>query len=283
MEILVSLPFLIYPILLFKSKRIIYQSVSFDHNKLIIDQFTKQAIPFTKKAARHIEETFEKILSVVNVDHSDVILDVACGSGLISIEFAKISSQVTGIDITPAMIQQAKLLQQKNMLDNVKWDIHDISGNLPYPTGSFSIVASRFSFHHLLNPLSVLNEMNRVCAVGGQIVVIDPTPPPDKVDMFNHVEKLRDPSHVKALTVPEFEDLFKKAAIPVKRKGFYRMNFELEEHLLASFPKPDDVNKIRQLFIEDTKKNLLGLESHFDGDKIYFSYPNSIFVGLKEQ
>ena len=257
--------------------------MSFDHNKLIIDQFTKQAIPFTKKAARYIEETFEKILSVVNVDHSDVILDVACGSGLISIEFAKISSQVTGIDITPAMIQQAKLLQQKNMLDNMKWDIHDISDNLPYPTGSFSIVASRFSFHHLLNPLSVLNEMNRVCAVGGQIVVIDPTPPPDKVDMFNHVEKLRDPSHAKALTVSEFEDLFKKAGIPVKRKGFYRMNFELEEHLLASFPNPDDVNKIRQLFIEDTKKNLLGLESHFDGDKIYFSYPNSIFVGQKEQ
>jgi len=279
----VLLPFLIYPILLFKSKTIIYLSVSYDHNKLIIDQFTKQAIPFTKKAARYIEETFEKILSVVNIDHSDVILDVACGSGLISIEFAKISSQVTGIDITPAMIQQAKLLQQKNLLDNVKWDIHDISGNLPYPTGSFSIVASRFSFHHLLNPLSVLNEMNRVCAVGGQIVVIDPTPLPDKVDMFNHVEKLRDPSHVKALTVPEFEDLFKKAGIPVKRMGFYRINFELEEHLLASFPNPDDVNKIRQLFIEETKKNLLGLESHFDGDRIYFSYPNSIFVGQKEQ
>ena len=184
--------------------------MSFDHNKLIIDQFTKQAIPFTKKAARYIEETFEKILSVVNVDDTDVILDVACGSGLISIEFAKISSQVTGIDITPAMIQQAKLLQQKNMLDNLKWDIHDISDNLPYPTGSFSIVASRFSFHHLLNPLSVLNEMNRVCAVGGQIVVIDPTPPQNKVDMFNRVEKLRDPSHAKALTVSEFEDLLKK-------------------------------------------------------------------------
>jgi ubiquinone/menaquinone biosynthesis C-methylase UbiE len=256
--------------------------MSFDHNELIIDQFTKQAIPFTKKAARYIDETFEKILSVVNVDESDVILDVACGSGLISIEFAKISSQVTGIDITPAMIQQAILLQQKNMLDNIKWDIHDISENLPYPTGSFSIVASRFSFHHLLNPLSVLNEMNRVCAVGGQIVVIDTTPPPDKVDMFNRVEKLRDPSHVKALTVLEFEDLFKKAGLPVKRKAFYRMNFELEEHLLASFPNPEDVNKIRQLLVEDTNKNLLGLESHFNGDKIYFSYPNSIFVGQKE-
>ena len=56
--------------------------MSFDHNKLIIDQFTKQAIPFTKKAARYIEETFEKILSVVNVDDTDVILDVSLWLGL---------------------------------------------------------------------------------------------------------------------------------------------------------------------------------------------------------
>jgi 2-polyprenyl-3-methyl-5-hydroxy-6-metoxy-1,4-benzoquinol methylase len=83
------------------------------HNELIIDQFTKQAIPFTKKAAHYIEETFERILSVVKVNENDIILDVACGSGLISVEFAKMSKQVTGIDITPAMIQQAKLLQKK--------------------------------------------------------------------------------------------------------------------------------------------------------------------------
>ena len=95
------------------------------HHKLIIDQFTKQAIPFTKKGGPHyIEETFERILSVVKVNENDIILDVACGSGLISIEFPKISKQVTGVDITPAMIQQAKLLQKKNMLNNIKWDIY---------------------------------------------------------------------------------------------------------------------------------------------------------------
>ena len=195
---------------------------------------------------------------------------------MISIEFPKISKQVTGVDITPAMIQQAKLLQKKNMLNNIKWDTSDISNNLSYQTGSFSIVVSRYSVHHLLNPLSVLNEMNRVCNVGGQIVVINPTPPQDKAEMYNYVEKLRDPSHVKALTISEFEDLFKKAGIPIRRKGFYRMKIELEDQLQTSFPNPDDVDKIRQLFIEDTKKDILGLESQFVGDKIYFSYPNSI-------
>ncbi|HZD35566.1 MAG TPA: hypothetical protein VE130_10205 [Nitrososphaeraceae archaeon] len=57
----------------------------YNHNKLIIEQFTRQAIPFAKKSAQYIDETFEKILSVVEVDKSDNILDVACGTGSISI------------------------------------------------------------------------------------------------------------------------------------------------------------------------------------------------------
>jgi ubiquinone/menaquinone biosynthesis C-methylase UbiE len=111
------------------------------------------------------------------VTENDIILlDVACGSGSIAVGFAKLSKQVTGIDMSPEMIEQAKLLQQKIMLNNIVWNIDDKSDYLSSRTNSFSIVATRFSFHHLLNPFSVLNEMNRVCDIGGQIVVIDPTP-----------------------------------------------------------------------------------------------------------
>ena len=76
------------------------------------------------------------------------------------------------------MIEQAKHLQKINMLDNIRWDLGDISHPLPYETNSFSIVITKFSFHHLLNPLSVLIEMNRVCTIGGKIIVVDPTPAP---------------------------------------------------------------------------------------------------------
>ena len=254
----------------------------YKHNKLIIGQFTKQAMPFAKKSAQYIDETFERILTVVDVDKSDNVLDVACGTGSISIKLGELAKHVTGIDITPAMIEQAKLLQKRKMLSNMKWDIGDVSRQLPYPSNSFSVVVTRFSFHHFLNPLSVLIEMNRVCNIGGQIIVIDPTPPPDKAEMYNHVEKLRDPSHVKALTICELDNLFERAGIPIWRKGSYTMKMELEDQLQASFPDPENVNKIHQLFIEDTKNDILGLKSYYDGDKIFFSYPNSIFVGTKE-
>jgi SAM-dependent methyltransferase len=165
------------------------------------------------------------------------------------------------------MIEQAKLLQKESMLSNLTWEIGDISKRLPYRSSSFSIVITRFSFHHLLKPLKVLTEMNRVCNLGGQIIVIDPTPAVDKVEMYNHV---RDPSHVNALTIYEFENLFEQERIPVRRRRSYTMKVGLEDQLQTSFPDPENIIKIRQLFIEDTKSDLLGPNSHYDGDKIFF-------------
>jgi hypothetical protein len=53
-----------------------------DHNNLIIEQFTKQAIPFAKKSSQHIGEVFEKIHSLVYPQENDTVLDLASGSNL---------------------------------------------------------------------------------------------------------------------------------------------------------------------------------------------------------
>ena len=82
------------------------------HNDLIIDQFTKQAIPFTQNAAHSAEYAIERLVTLSDVSKNDTVLDVACGSGLVSCELSSVVHQVTGIDITPAMIEQANLLKQ---------------------------------------------------------------------------------------------------------------------------------------------------------------------------
>ncbi len=208
-----------------------------DHRYLIIDQFTKQTVPFAKKSSQYIAEVFGKIQILVHPTENDIVLDVASGTGSLTVEFAKICRQVTGIDITPAMIEQAKNLQKLNNLENIRWDMGDVTKPFPYPSNSFSIVITKFSFHHLLNPLSVLIEMNRVCTIGGKIVVVDPTPPPEKSIQYNKLEQLRDPSHVKALTISEFEDLFLRVGIPILKRGFYRMEIGLEDRASDFFPR----------------------------------------------
>ena len=60
------------------------------HNELIIDQFTKQALPFANMVAYSHEDTF-KLLFTLREARKDTVLDVACGPGLLACEFATIT------------------------------------------------------------------------------------------------------------------------------------------------------------------------------------------------
>ena len=207
-------------------------------------------------------------------------MDVACGSRLVSCELAKIVHHIIGIDITPAMIEQANLLKQEKNLNNIKYEIGDVS-HLPYADESFSLVVTRYSFHHLVDPYSVLGEMKRVCMRKGSVVVIDATPASDKADMYNYLEKLRDPSHVKALTFAELQEMFKEMGLTIINTDFFRIEMDVERLLQASFPNPEDINKIRQLFIEDVQNNILGVNSHYVGTEIHFTFPTSMIIAQK--
>lgn len=92
----------------------------------------------------------------------DTALDVACGPGLLTCALAARVRHATGIDLTSAMLEQAREVQSERGVANVAWDQGDVT-RLPYKDGEFSIVATRFTFHHFLDPLAVLKEMRRVC------------------------------------------------------------------------------------------------------------------------
>ncbi len=250
------------------------------HNDSIVSQFTKQAIPFSQMSQHSNRYGLELMLKLSDPKQDDTVLDIACGTGIVSGEFARIVSHVTGIDLTPAMIEQARLLQQEKQLENINWKIGDVS-NLPFNDNLFSMVVTRYSFHHLLEPKKVLEEMKRVCTFGGKVIVIDVTPDEGKVDTFNHVEKLRDSSHVTALTFSELENMMKKVGLINLKVEYHDLEMELEKILQSSFPNPEDIDKIMQLFKEDLTKNNLGMKSHLKGNKIYFYYPISIIVGIK--
>jgi len=224
------------------------------------------------------------MLKLSKPQSSDVVLDVACGTGIVSCKFAKYVYHVTGIDLTPAMIEQAKQLQQEKQLKNITWKICDVSKSpLPFDDSSFSIVVTRYSLHHLLEPKKVLQDMKRVCTNKGKILVIDVTPDPDKVDAYNHVEKLRDPSHARALTLTELENYMRREMELINLKlAHHDLEVELESILQASCPNQDDANKIRLLFKEDLTKNNLGMRSHLKESKIHFYFPISMVVGEKK-
>src|SRR5262249_20106325 len=90
-----------------------------EHQRLIVDQFTKQAVPFSQMP----DHSPELILAAAEVGPTDTVLDVACGPGVLACAFAQVARHATGIDLTPAMIDRAKALQQAHDLGNLTWRI----------------------------------------------------------------------------------------------------------------------------------------------------------------
>ena len=249
-----------------------------EHNAKIVEQFSKQAIPFTKLSG-HLD-SIEILKEMAELMPEDNVLDIACGPGLVLCEFAKTASQGTGIDITQVMLEQAQERQKNLGLTNIKWDLGNVT-ELPYSSNSFSLVITRYSFHHFLDAKKVLSEMYRVCKPNGRILIADVVLSKEKVNAFNEMEVIRDNSHTKALTFEEFEELLSLFELTNLKRASYKVEMELETQLTASFPKEGDDEKLRQIFKNDLTENNLGVESHLIGNEIHFSYPISVYVGRK--
>lgn len=250
------------------------------HNNTIVSQFTKQAIPFKEMSQHSNQYGLNLMLRLSDPNQDDIVLDVACGPGIVSCEFAKLTGYVKGIDLTPAMIEQAIQLQKEKKLDNVEWQIGDVSV-LPFKENEFSIVLTRYSLHHIMDPDKVLEEMLRVCKPGGKILVVDVTPDKDKKEAYNMVEKLRDPSHTEALTLEELRYMLASKGVLDIRIEHHDLEMKLQDILKASFPNPGVKDKIIALFEDDVLNNNLGMKSWNKEGEIYFYFPISVIVGLK--
>jgi ubiquinone/menaquinone biosynthesis C-methylase UbiE len=252
------------------------------HKDLIVDQFTRQAVPFSTAKTIADEKALQLLIDFVGAGPDDKVLDVACGGGNVVCAFAPIVRHATGIDMTPAMLERARAVARERSLSNVSWDQGQAT-SLPYADASFTIVVTRFSFHHFIEPLAVLKEMVRVCTPGGRVLVADMHTSTDsaKGAEFNRMELLRDPSHVRALPVAELKALFPAAGLPEARISFYELRDELENLLGRSFPHPGDDNKIREIFKTSARDDRLGIPIRIEGTHVHYAYRVAVLAATR--
>jgi ubiquinone/menaquinone biosynthesis C-methylase UbiE len=253
-----------------------------EQRRLILDQFTRQAVPFAQMPAHSNDEANRLLLDLTEIGPKDTVLDVACGPGLVACAVAEVAHHVTGLDVTPAMIERAQARQQAKCLTNLTWMVAD-AVPLPFPDSTFSVVVTRYSVHHFLDPQAVLSEMVRVCEPGGRVAVIDVfTSSLEQAEAYNRVEKLRDPSHVRALSLEELTGLCHDAGLQDLRTSFFKLAMALETLLAASFPGPGDADRIRQTFADDLGVDWLGVGAHRQEGAIHFAFPIVAIAGRKQ-
>ena len=99
------------------------------------------------------------------------ILDVGCGAGFFSILLAKEGYQVTGIDLTPDMIKNARLLAEEEKV-SCEFQVMDAE-NPEFPDETFDVVISRNLTWTLPHVQHAYQEWIRVLKKGGILLNFD--------------------------------------------------------------------------------------------------------------
>ena len=97
------------------------------------------------------------------------VLDVACGTGVVSVTAARLGASVTGLDLTPELLERAR---ENARIAGVKVDWHegDVE-NLPFGDAAFDVVLSQYGHIFAPRPDVAIGEMLRVLKPGGTIAI----------------------------------------------------------------------------------------------------------------
>ena len=250
-----------------------------NQNAAIREQFSKQAPAYARLVRSRTDSSFAHLMEVLQPTTDLQLLDVGCGTGLFALSLAAGVGQVTGIDLTPEMLDQARALQAELGISNIRWQQGDVLP-LPFDDEAFSIVVTKATFHHMTDPAAVLAQMRRVCAPGGRIAVSDLTPDAAKVAALDWIERLRDPSHVHVLTTQELRSLGRATGLIERAYWQTPAVLPLEAVLATSFPDAGNLERVREYYREDTAsgEDRYGLSTREENGQIIVTYPMTTVV-----
>ncbi len=115
-----------------------------------------------------------RMRAVRHINNSDAgrVLEVGVGTGL-SLPHYRSDLEVTGIDLSPEMLEKAQdRVQNKNMTNVDDLLVMDAS-KLDFPDNSFDTVVAMFVMTVVPDAEAVMKELQRVCAPGGEVLLVN--------------------------------------------------------------------------------------------------------------
>jgi ubiquinone/menaquinone biosynthesis C-methylase UbiE len=220
-----------------------------DQSESIRDRFGKAASAYAHSAVHVGGPDLEAMLAAGELEGRERVLDVGCGPGHTALAFAEPAAEVVALDLTPAMLEQARRLAADRGLLNVCFECGDAAA-LPFASDSFDVVTSRLSAHHYADPAIFLGEVARVLAPGGRFLLVDIVAHEDPAsDTFlNAFELLRDASHVRDHSVSQWQSMFRSQGLVPEVLGSWPMRQDFDPWVARIGTPPEAVTGLRALF-----------------------------------
>ena len=161
------------------------------------EQYKKLSLREFDRAAEKFDDNEPSVYNMCRKDYPDVLaevrkepfsdlLDAGCGPApMISLLSARYPDKhYTGLDLTPAMIEQAR----KKNLKNSTFVVGDCE-NFPFEDDSFDAIICFMSFHHYPDPQAFFNSVKRCLRPGGRLILRNMTSDSRVIRWFvNHIE-----------------------------------------------------------------------------------------------
>ena len=252
-------------------------------------QFGAVAAAYTTSLTHSDTGALSKVVALAEPKPDDVALDIATGAGHTALALAPHVRAVTAYDMTEPMLAETRHNAAARGLTNVTTR-QGTAEALPFPDASFDIVTVRQAPHHYADVRAAVKEMARVVKPGGRVIIIDSaSPDDDSLDReWNHIEKLRDPSHVRNYRPGEWRTFVSDAGLRITLEEFSfatekggPMNFAAWLHRMN--PPATSVAEVTRLFRDASPKLAAALRIQSIDGALYFCVPQITIVAVKER
>jgi len=161
------------------------------------------------------------------------VLDVATGGGHVARRLREAGATVVTVDPAPGMAADTTAPAEA----------------LPFADASFDSVACRVAAHHFSDVVTAVREMARVAK--HRVVICDNT---FVSESSEEADRVRDPSHVRNYSAPEWHSFFELAGLEVADEQFMQRPLEIQPWLDRTGTSLEDQARVRELLgdrIED--------------------------------
>ncbi|HUJ56334.1 MAG TPA: class I SAM-dependent methyltransferase [Gaiellaceae bacterium] len=202
------------------------------------DLWSDRADAYRESATHASGDDLELVVAWCEPAPGVTVLDVATGGGHVARRLREEGATVVTLDAAPGM----------------QPDAIAPADHLPFADGSFDAVACRIAAHHFPDVLAAVREMARVAR--GRVVICDNTFTSEAAE---EADRLRDPSHVRNYSVPEWRSFFELAGLEVADEVAMVRETDFEDWLDRTETPQDERPRVRELLagrVHDGKLDL---------------------------
>ena len=261
--------------------------------ELVQQQFGANAAAYLTSTVHAKGASLARLVELVAPRKDWIALDVATGAGHTAAVFAPHVAKVIASDLTPEMLEQARKLAAEKSLANMETAIADAEA-LPFRDASFDLVTCRIAPHHFPRIAKFLTEVHRVLKPSGTFALVDNVSPDAETTpgftadeltaagaAYNAFEKLRDPSHGRALATAEWLGLMAEAGLDLVHREHAAKGMDFESWVKTMNVPAETVPRLAAMLDDASPALKAFLKPTNDGGKRGFTLDELIAIARR--